>query len=102
MMDENHESWVKDADSKQLITNEQLHDFRDTFKLFDKDGDGRLSKRDLSDVMKRLGQAMTEEQLDVSRPGCLESLNKTILHFCAEGAQTICANCSYGAQHRGM
>eukprot|EP00274_Cyanoptyche_gloeocystis_P000772 CAMPEP_0196657004 /NCGR_PEP_ID=MMETSP1086-20130531/21142_1 /TAXON_ID=77921 /ORGANISM="Cyanoptyche gloeocystis , Strain SAG4.97" /LENGTH=64 /DNA_ID=CAMNT_0041989981 /DNA_START=157 /DNA_END=348 /DNA_ORIENTATION=+ len=64
MMDENHESWVKDADSKQLITNEQLHDFRDTFKLFDKDGDGRLSKRDLSDVMKRLGQAMTEEQLD--------------------------------------
>mmetsp|Transcript_24345 Transcript_24345/g.41895 ORF Transcript_24345/g.41895 Transcript_24345/m.41895 type:complete len:164 (-) Transcript_24345:1032-1523(-) len=74
-MEEIHEKCVdKDADSKQLLTNEQLRDFHETFKLFDKDGDGRLSKRDLADVMKKLGQSMTEDQLqklvmDVGKDG---------------------------------
>ncbi|XP_033764298.1 calmodulin-A-like [Pecten maximus] len=42
---------------------EQIAEFKEAFDLFDKDGDGRVSARELETVMKSLGQEPTEQEL---------------------------------------
>ena len=44
---------------------EELHD---AFSLFDTDGDGRITTKELSKVMESLGQKLTEKQLKVYPP----------------------------------
>mmetsp|Transcript_33294 Transcript_33294/g.88393 ORF Transcript_33294/g.88393 Transcript_33294/m.88393 type:complete len:149 (+) Transcript_33294:72-518(+) len=46
----------------QLIQ-EQLQEFEDTFNLFDADGDGKLSLRELGTMLNALGQNPSEESL---------------------------------------
>jgi len=45
------------------LSSEQIAEFREAFSLFDKDGDGTITKYELGVVMKSLGQDLTESQL---------------------------------------
>ena len=40
-------------------------EFREAFRLFDKDEDGTITKEELGRVMRNLGQFATEEELEV-------------------------------------
>ncbi|KAI5480303.1 calmodulin [Pseudohyphozyma bogoriensis] len=54
-----------DAQDKLAIESEaQLVEFRDAFALFDRDGDGTVTTKDIGAVMRSLGQNPTEEELD--------------------------------------
>jgi calmodulin len=46
-----------------LLTKEQLIEYREQFKYFDKDGNGQITSKELSIVMKRLGQNPTDAEL---------------------------------------
>lgn len=45
------------------LTESQIADFREAFSLFDKDGDGTISAKELGIVMRSLGQNPTEKEL---------------------------------------
>merc|ERR1711865_1144331 len=45
------------------VSAKQRHDFYEAFKLFDKDGDGKISTEELSTVMRSLGHNPTQAEL---------------------------------------
>eukprot|EP00413_Alexandrium_margalefii_P048865 CAMPEP_0204611026 /NCGR_PEP_ID=MMETSP0661-20131031/61808_1 /ASSEMBLY_ACC=CAM_ASM_000606 /TAXON_ID=109239 /ORGANISM="Alexandrium margalefi, Strain AMGDE01CS-322" /LENGTH=265 /DNA_ID=CAMNT_0051622855 /DNA_START=100 /DNA_END=898 /DNA_ORIENTATION=- len=67
------------------LTEEQIAEFKEAFSLFDKDGDGTITTKELGTVMRSLGQNPTEAELQdminevdalrqlVSHGGCLAS-----------------------------
>nr|XP_022331962.1 calmodulin-like protein 12 [Crassostrea virginica] len=48
---------------KESLTAEQIADLRETFLLFDKDGDGTVNCEELGTVMRQLGQDPSDEEL---------------------------------------
>ena len=46
------------------LTDEQTAEFKEAFALFDKDGDGTISTKELGMVMNSLGQKPTPQELD--------------------------------------
>ncbi|CAD5125907.1 unnamed protein product [Dimorphilus gyrociliatus] len=46
------------------LTEEQIAEFKEAFSLFDKDGDGCITTRELGTVMRSLGQIPSETQLE--------------------------------------
>lgn len=46
-----------------VFTEEQLEEFKETFSLFDKEGDGTISVKEIPTVTRALGQHPTEEQM---------------------------------------
>ena len=45
------------------LSNEQIAEFKEAFSLFDKDGDGTITTKELGTVMRSLGQNPTEAEL---------------------------------------
>ena len=45
------------------LTEEQISEFAEAFKLFDKDLDGRITSSELGIVMRSLGQRPTDQEL---------------------------------------
>lgn len=45
------------------LTEEQIAEFKEAFQIFDKDGDGSITTKELGTVMRSLGQNPTEEEL---------------------------------------
>ncbi|KAI7730356.1 hypothetical protein M8C21_016928 [Ambrosia artemisiifolia] len=61
------------------LTNDQISEFKDAFSLFDKDGNGCITTKELGTVMRSLGQNPTEAELqdminevDADRSGTIE------------------------------
>ncbi|XP_065061480.1 calmodulin-beta-like isoform X2 [Rhopilema esculentum] len=48
---------------KELFKEDDIKEFKDVFKLFDKDGDGNVTEKELGVVMSGLGQHMADEEL---------------------------------------
>ncbi|KAJ6656349.1 hypothetical protein lerEdw1_003852 [Lerista edwardsae] len=47
----------------QQLSEEQIAEFKEAFLLFDKDGDGAITTKELGTVMRSLGQNPTEAEL---------------------------------------
>eukprot|EP00249_Psilotum_nudum_P034657 c5400_g1_i1 orf=127-339(+) len=47
----------------EYLTQEQIAEFKEIFALFDKDGDGCITTKELGTVMRSLGQNPTEAAL---------------------------------------
>lgn len=57
-------SQAKKAEAEIIqLTDRQIADLRQAFNLFDKDGDGHITAKELGVVMKSLGQSPTKEEL---------------------------------------
>ena len=48
---------------EQQLNEEQIEEFRATFKKFDLDGDNTINTKELGNVMRMLGQNPTEAEL---------------------------------------
>ncbi|XP_073150530.1 calmodulin-7-like [Henckelia pumila] len=46
------------------LTNDQISEFKEAFSLFDKDGDGCITTKEVGYVMRSLGQSPTEVKLE--------------------------------------
>ena len=51
------------TDMADQLTEEQIAEFKEAFSLFDKDGDGTITTKELGTVMHSLGQNPTEAEL---------------------------------------
>ncbi|KAH6923407.1 hypothetical protein HPB50_001046 [Hyalomma asiaticum] len=51
------------APKADQLTEEQIAEFKEAFSLFDKDGDGTITTKELGTVMRSLGQNPTEAEL---------------------------------------
>ena len=49
----------------EFLTDEQTAEFKEAFTLFDKDGDGTISTKELETVMTSLGQKPTLAELEM-------------------------------------
>jgi calmodulin len=47
------------------LTEEQIAEFKEAFQIFDKDGDGSITTKELGTVMRSLGQNPSEEELSI-------------------------------------
>lgn len=52
-----------EMDIEDKLTEEQIEEYRDAFKFFDKDGNGYITTRELGAIMRSLGQNPTENEL---------------------------------------
>ena len=71
------------ASVSEKLSPEQLAEFREAFSVFDKDGDGTISEKELGTVMRALGLNPTEEELTQVLPSYfLRTMNWWMLFRC--------------------
>jgi len=51
------------SEAAKQLSEEQIAEFKEAFSLFDKDGDGTITTKELGTVMRSLGQNPTEAEL---------------------------------------
>ncbi|KAH0622772.1 hypothetical protein JD844_025428 [Phrynosoma platyrhinos] len=56
-------SYLEFETGADQLTEEQIAEFKEAFSLFDKDGDGTITTKELGTVMRSLGQNPTEAEL---------------------------------------
>ena len=61
------------------LTEEQIAEFKEAFSLFDKDGDGTITTKELGTVMRSLGQNPTEAELQGQFLGYFLGFGRAIL-----------------------
>ena len=66
------------------LTEEQISEFKEAFALFDKDGDGTITGKELSCVMRGLGQNPTEDEVRammdmIAGAPCLGSVSVSVV-----------------------
>ncbi|KAJ5074190.1 calmodulin-7 [Anaeramoeba ignava] len=49
--------------TQQVLTEEQIKEFKETFRLFDKDGDGEITALELKSMLQSLGQNPTDQDI---------------------------------------
>ncbi|KAH0789842.1 Calmodulin [Histomonas meleagridis] len=54
---------AQDMSEDLNLTPEQIAEFREAFNIFDKDGDGRITAKELGTVMRSLGQNPSEAEI---------------------------------------
>ena len=69
------------------LTEEQIAEFKEAFSLFDKDGDGTITTKELGTVMRSLGQNPTEAELqdminEVDADGILTFSSLSYMYAC--------------------
>lgn len=71
---ENDSCTNRNDESKRRLSKEEIDDYKEVFKLFDVDGSGDISEKELNDVLKRFGCEISEEDV---RNLMTDTLNKT-------------------------
>ena len=56
---------MEDLQSRFQLTVEKLAEYREAFALFDQDGDGTISAKEVATVLRCLGQYPTQAELKV-------------------------------------
>ncbi|KAL4237286.1 hypothetical protein ACF0H5_002005 [Mactra antiquata] len=92
-------AWLLEAlyDMAEFLSEEQIAEFMEAFSLFDKDGDGLITTKELATVMKCLGQHPSEAELQdmindvdvdgnasIDFPEFLQMMEKRVQHADAE------------------
>lgn len=72
-----HQIWVMIKQSQRTSFSE----FKDIFKLFDQDGDGTITTKELATVMRSLGQNPSEQELRQMVKMVDSDSNKTFLAY---------------------
>jgi len=49
--------------ASKKLTDQQMKEMKAAFALFDKDGDGRITAKELGDAMRKLGQKPTDKEI---------------------------------------
>jgi calmodulin len=56
---------MAEDEAAPVLTPEQIAEFRDVFNIFDKDGDGRVTVKELGTIMRALGHHPAAAELEV-------------------------------------
>lgn len=77
------------------LTEEQIAEFKEAFSLFDKDGDGTITTKELGTVMRSLGQNPTEAELqdminEVDADGMYKIIYRAHVHTKLRKCSTTC------------
>ncbi len=65
-MSESDEEPIEDVQRRLQLTDEKLAEYREAFALFDKDGDGTITAKEVGTVLRCLGQYPTQAELKVT------------------------------------
>ncbi|KAG2441419.1 hypothetical protein HYH02_010007 [Chlamydomonas schloesseri] len=72
------------------FTDKQIAEFREAFAMFDRDGDGTVSTKELKDVFSNLGVELSDEEISdlVTQVDLDASGTMTLVEFCILMAKT--------------
>ena len=80
---DSEEESFEDVKARLQLTDEKLAEYREAFALFDRDGDGTITAKEVGTVLRCLGHYPTQAELKViTAPDKIEiKLSKQMLYF---------------------